>query len=119
MNLNCYDDAREYVDKTKTWIIPRSQVLSTHEIKYRPWSCLLKRYNDKTDSYSYFIAMSDTKIPNRNSNHNYYNPGGRLRISLKDIWNTSSLMNVSQECNTRIKLVETQDDGEIYQLLDI
>lgn len=119
MNLNCYDNVKEQVDKTKTWLIPQSKTLSTHEMRYRPWSCVLQRYNDKTYHYTYYIAMINARVPNKNCVRNYNNPGGRIRISLKEIWDKSSLRNVTEETNTRIKLVDEQDDGEIYELLDI
>ena len=39
MNLSAYDDSIVTVDKTKTWIIVRSKIISSHQIKYRNYHC--------------------------------------------------------------------------------
>lgn len=119
MNLSAYDDSIVTVDKTKTWINYRSKTLSSHQIKYRNYHCLLQRYNPNTDDYNYYIAMCDSPIKGRTFVHNYHNNNGRVRISLAPIWNNTSLVKVSQDTNIEIKLVEEQDDGEIYQIVDI
>lgn len=119
MNLSAYDDSIVTVDKTKTWIIAKSKTLSSHQIKYRNYHCLLQRYNPATDDYSYYIAMCDKPVNGRNFVHNYRNNNGRVRINLAPIWNNTSLIKVSQDTNVKIKLIEEQDDGEIYQIIDI
>ena len=119
MNLSAYDDSIVTVDKTKTWINYRSKTLSSHQIKYRNYHCLLQRFNPNTDDYSYYIAMCDSPIKGRTFVHNYHNNNGRIRISLAPIWNNTSLIKISQDINIEIRLVEEQDDGEIYQIVDI
>ena len=119
MDLSAYDDSIVTVDKTKTWINYRSKTLSSHQIKYRNYHCLLQRFNPNTDDYSYYIAMCDSPVKGRTFVHNYHNNNGRIRISLAPIWNNTSLVKVTQDINVEIRLVEEQDDGEIYQIVDI
>lgn len=119
MNLSVYDEVQPHVDKTKTWIIPRSKTLSSHEIKYRRYSCLLSRYEQKQECYRWFIAMTDKRDANHNFTPVYNNPGGRVRINLAPIWKKSSLYKVEQEENIDIELVDKQSDGEVYEILNI
>ena len=123
MNLSAYDDSIITVDKTKTWINVRSKTLSSHQIKYRRYHCLLQRYHPiigiDDNNYDYYIAMCDSPVKGRTFVHNYHNNNGRVRISLAPIWNNTSLVKVSQDINVEIRLVEEQDDGEIYQIVDI
>ena len=55
MNINAYDDIREKLDKTKTWVDIRKKQLFSREIKYRKYNCLLKRYDVKTNITNYYI----------------------------------------------------------------
>ena len=50
MNLNNYDCITEKLNKTKTWVDIHKKLLLSREIKYRPYTCLLKRYNIKNNT---------------------------------------------------------------------
>ena len=51
MNLNNYDCITEKLNKTKTWVDIHKKLLLSREIKYRSYTCLLKRYNIKNNTY--------------------------------------------------------------------
>ena len=59
MNLNAYDSITEKLDKNKTWIDIRRKTILSREMKYRKYTCILKRYNPKTNINSHFIALLD------------------------------------------------------------
>lgn len=119
MNLSYYDDVEPVVDKTKTWLIPKSKTLSSHQIKYRRYYCILSRFESKENEYHWFIAMTDVRDANHNFTPVYKNDNGRVRINLASIWNNTSLNKVDKEQNIDIKLVDEQTDGEVYEILDI
>lgn len=116
MNLNTYDNIREKLDKTKTWVDIKRKQLISREIKYRPYYCILTRFNPKTNIHSYYLAVLD-KIPTdkmfRHTNHDDY---GRVKINLSDIWKKTYLNNIKSDINIECKLVEEDNDGEVYYL---
>lgn len=119
MNLSAYDEVQPKVDKSKTWIIPRSKTLSSHEIAYRRFYCILSRYEPKQNEYRWFIAMTDTRDTNHNFTPVFYNESGRIRVSLASIWEKSSLHKLENIENVDIKLIDNQLDGEVYEILNI
>lgn len=116
MNLNSYDNVTEKLDKTKTWIDLRKKIIFSREIKYRPYTCLLKRYNAKTNTYTYFIAMLNNPPENRKYNITKQDDYGRIKVSLTSIWKETYLSRLSNNCNIMCNLVESDDDGEIYSI---
>jgi len=112
MNLNAYDNATNKVDKQKTWIYIKQHQLISRELVYRPYYKILTRFNSTTNSYHYYIALSSDNIGGRTKLDDY----GRIKINLLDIWFKTTLKNYKEDTNINIKLVEEQDDGEIYEL---
>lgn len=116
MNLNSYDNITEKLDKNKSWIDIRKKILFSREIKYRKFTCLLKRYNVKTNTYTYFIAMLNSPPENRKYNITKQDDYGRIKISLTSIWKETCLSRLKSNCNIICELVESDDDGDIYSL---
>lgn len=118
MNLNAYDNIKEKIDKTKTWINIKKEQLLSREINPRRYYSLLKRYNSKTKCYNYFIATLDTPIKEKNYKSITKDSYGRVKICLAEIWSDTYLSQLDSDCNINVSLVESYDDGDIY-LLDI
>lgn len=118
MNLNAYDDVNEKINKTKTWINVRKKLLITRELSNRPYNCILKRYDAKSNSTYYFIAMLDNPPLDRQYKFTKKDDYGRIKISLASIWKETYLTNIVDDCNIMINLVEHDDDGDVY-LLDV
>lgn len=116
MNLNKYDNVTEKIDKTKTWVDIRKKQLLSREIKYRPYTCLLKRYNTKYNTYSYFIAILDNPPADRNCKCTVLDDYGRIKISLSNIWNKTYLNELKSNCNIICELVESDKDGDVYSI---
>lgn len=116
MNLNAYDNIKEKIDKTKTWVDIRKKTLLSREIKYRPYVSLLKRYNPKLRVNEYFIALLLNPPSNRNSSRPIKDNFGRIKIRLGTIWNETNLKELDEDSNINIEFVEQEEDGEIYRL---
>ena len=116
MNLNAYDSIVEKIDKTKTWIDIRKKLLLSREIKYRPYTCILKRYDSKTNINSYFIAILDNPPKDKIYKSTTLDDYGRVKISLSKIWKETYLPRLKNNCNIICNLVESDKDGEIYSI---
>ena len=86
MNLNNYDCITEKLNKTKTWVDIHKKLLLSREIKYRPYTCLLKRYNIKNNTYSYFIALINNPQANKICKRTILDDYGMFKLSVSDIW---------------------------------
>lgn len=118
MNLNAYDNIKEEIDKTKTWIDVKTKKLLSREIKYRQYYSLLKRFNPKLKINEYFIALIDNPPENKVYRFTFRDDYGRIKLNITSIWNESGLMYYKENVNVNIKLIESDNDGDIY-LLDI
>ena len=116
MNLNAYDNITEKIDKNKSWINIHKKQLFSREIKYRRFVCLLKRFNNKTNTNSYFIALLDNPPEDRNYKLTKKDDYGRIKISLASIWKETYLVHLDHDCNIICNLVESEEDGDIYSI---
>ena len=116
MNLNNYDCITEKLNKTKTWVDIHKKLLLSREIKYRPYTCLLKRYNIKNNTYSYFIALLDNPQANKICKSTILDDYGRFKLSLSDIWKKTYLNELKSNCNIMCELVESDEDGDVYSI---
>lgn len=116
MNLNAYDDIIEKVDKTKTWIDVDKHLLLSREIKFRKYYVLSKRYNPELKVYEYYIILIDYKPIDRASYNTRKDDYGRVKIRLHDLYTDSDLQYLEHNVNVSIKHIESEDDGDIYQL---
>ena len=108
MNLNNYDCITEKLNKTKTWVDIHKKLLLSREIKYRPYTCLLKRYNIKNNTYSYFIALLDNPQANKTCK--------RTILDDSCIWKETYLSDLKSNCNIMCELVESDEDGDVYSI---
>lgn len=116
MNLNAYDNITETIDKTKTWVDIRRKQLISREITYRPFTCILKRYNSKTNITSYFIALLDNPPKDRTYKRTILDDYGRIKINLSSIWKETYLNQLESNCNVICELIESDRDGNVYFL---
>ncbi len=116
MNLNNYDGVTEKLDKNKTWVDIRKKILLSREIKYRPYTCLLKRYNLKTNTYSYFIALLDNPPVDRKCKRTTLDDYGRFKLDLSNIWKKTYLNELKDKCNIMCELAESDEDGDVYSI---
>lgn len=114
MNLNAYDNITEKLDKTKTWVDIRKKNIISREIKYRPFTCILKRYNVKTNITSYFIAMLNNPPTDRKYKSTVCDDYGRVKINISSIWKETYLSRLNSNSNIDCELVESDEDGDIY-----
>lgn len=116
MNLNAYDNLIEKLDKNKTWIDVRKKIIFSREIKYRPYTCLLKKYNIKTDTNTYFIAMLDRPPENKKYKPTACDDYGRIKINVSSIWKETYLSRLKNNCNIECVLLEDDKDGDVYSI---
>lgn len=116
MNLNAYDSITEKINKNKTWIDIHKKQLISRELINRPYNCILKRYDSKTNITSYFIAMLDNPPENRKCKHTITDDYGRIKINLSSIWKETYLPRLGCNCNIMCNLVESDDDGDVYSI---
>ena len=116
MNLNAYDSVKETLNKNKTWIDINRKTILSREIKYRKYTCILKRYDAKTNINSYFIAMLDNPPENKNYKSTILDDYGRIKIKISNIWKETYLSCLESNCNIMCNLIECGDDGEIYSI---
>lgn len=116
MNLNAYDNIKDKIDKTKTWIDIRKKTILSREIKHRPYTCLLKRYNVKVNTNTYYIAMLNNPPENRKYKCTTCDDYGRIKINVSSIWKDTYLPRLGGNCNIMCELVESDDDGDIYYI---
>ena len=116
MNLNAYDNIKEELDKHKTWYSPKFRRLYSREIKFRMFYKFVKRWNETIKRDDYFLAISTSNTDGKFSIANRDNYG-RLKVSVpKEVIEDSILNSMTVDANVDVKLVDTQPDGEVYQL---
>lgn len=118
MNLNAYDNVKEQLDKYKTWYSPKFRRLYSREIKFRMFYKFVKRWNEtyKRDDYFLVISSSTSNIYGNFSISNRDNYG-RLKVSVpKEVIEDSILNSMTVDTNVEVKIVDSQPDGEVYQL---
>lgn len=116
MNLNAYDSITEKLDKNKTWIDIRRKTILSREMKYRKYTCILKRYDPKTNINSHFIALLDNPPENRLYKSTIQDDYGRIKINIYSIWKETYLSDIKSDCNILCTLIESGDDGDIYSI---
>ncbi|MBO7692981.1 MAG: hypothetical protein J6Y28_09860 [Acholeplasmatales bacterium] len=115
MNLSAYDTIPK-IDKNTTWTnIKRNELLS-REIKFRLYYTIGKRFNTETQEFDYYIAMLDNKQDAAVTYKTKYDTYGRIKISLKWIWDETYLSSLDKDINITINHIEHFDDGDVYKL---
>lgn len=118
MNLNAYDNVKEKIDKSKTWINIKTKTIISREFNIHKYVTLTKRYDSKTNTNSYYVVLVNIPPIDKDSSLLKVDDYGRCKIKVSSIWNCSNLCQLEHDCNIMTKHVEHDDDGDIY-LLDI
>ena len=116
INLLEYDDVSPKLDKKKSWISIKTKQLFSREIKFRPYVTIGSKYHPKLQSYSYFLILLDEPPEDRSYSIVHIDNYGRIKISLRTIWNDTSLKDYDKDSNINIKLTDHADNGDIYQI---
>lgn len=116
INLNEYDDVSPKINKNKSWLSIKTKQLFSREIKFRPYVTIGSKYHPKLQFYSYFLILLDEPPDERTYSKVHRDDYGRIKISLKSIWNETSLQDYDKDVNINIKLTDHADNGDIYQI---
>ena len=116
MNLVAYDNVNA-VNTNKDYIQVSYKRLLSSTIEYHDRYCILKRYNVKNDTYSYFVAVFDNKQDNVKDKFLKREKNGFVKVYLTDIWNDLPDYITRNNCNINVELVESQNDGKVYKLI--
>ncbi len=116
MNIVAYDTIKRNINKDKTWISVKYKRILSKEIKYRKYYTLLKKYNLQTNREYFYLACSDNIFRDSKTECTNLDNFGRCRFNIGSIWRKSYLSDIENDMNIHIKLVNKQDDGEIYCL---
>lgn len=116
MNLNEYDNVKEQINKNKTWIDVKHKLLFSRELIFNNYISILKRYNVRTNTYDYYVALSKEPPINKNYDITTVDKYGRILINLSSIWYESSLVHINKNQNINIYHIESNEEGNIYQL---
>lgn len=115
MSLIAYDDGYEKVDKTKTWILSRTRQLLSREIKYRPYICLLKRYDSSSGINNFYLALLDNKDNTKTCKRTFVDNYGRLKINVSSVLAERGI-NTTKDFNISIDVVESTNEYDVYYL---
>lgn len=116
MNLIAYDNIKEKIDKNKTWIDIKKKQLLSREFKYHKYVSILKRYNNKTKAYEYYVALLDNPPFDKKFKCFTLDSYGRSKINVANIWKETYLSQLETNVNISVTLIEHDKDGDIYYL---
>lgn len=116
MNIIAYDIIKKNIDKNKTWISVKYKRIFSKEIKYRKYYTLLSKYSLRDKKDNYYLACSDNIFNNSKTECTQLDNFNRCRFNIGAIWNKSNLKHIETDVNIDVKVVNQQNDGEIYRL---
>ena len=116
VNFNIYDDANKKLDRTKTWVNVKYKQIISREIKFHKYTSLVYRYSVSSDTYTYFIIVSDEKPTNISSFNTFIDDYGRFKIKVDSIWNKTILKTFEKDTNINITHVDGDDTSDVYEL---
>lgn len=115
MNLSAYDKVNN--QNGKDYIQVNYKRLLSSTIEYHDRYCILKRYDARNKSNSYFVAVFDNKQPNIKDKFLKKDKNGKVKVYLTEIWNELPNYITMSNSNVIVELVESQDDGKVYKLI--
>ena len=116
INLNEYDDASPIINKKKSWLSVKTKQLFSREIKFKPYVTIGSKYHPDLKGYSYYLILLDEIPDDRSCSRVHIDNYGRVKISLKSIWDKTSLINYDKDANISVELVDYADNATIYQI---
>ena len=117
MNLVAYDTLNTNINRKKTWIKVSKKLIISREIKYRRYVSFGKRYDSEQNKIVIFIIVLDDPPLDRAYSNMIMDDSGRIKISIKNIWNELGLCNLTDDINIGVKHTQNADDGDIYELV--
>lgn len=115
MNLNAYDAVEIDVSSNSNWVNPLYKKLYSKDIEFHPYYTFLKKYNSKTKSNDYFIAMLDDTNSHAQC-RSVVIKNNVINLNLAPIWFISSLCKLKERTFISVEEVERNKDGVIYYL---
>lgn len=116
MNLIAYDMVEPNI-YLNTWISPIYKKCYSRTIEYHKYYCFLKRFDNKTKSTDWFIALLDNKQDNVIYHSTIRNKENLIKIDLLPIWYKTSLINIKENSELILEEVQKDNDGIVYQLM--
>lgn len=116
LNIQCYDEITQKIDKNKTWINTKYKRIISREIKYRTYYCINKRFDNYLNSTEYYLICSDVNYKSKNMSYMSVDDYHRIKIPLNSIWKYIGIDENKSEIQLNISLIECDDTGEIYKL---
>lgn len=116
INLLEYDDVSPKINKKKSWISIKTKQLFSREIKFKPYATIGSKYHPNIKGYSYYLILLDEIPDDRSYSRVHIDNYGRVKISLKSIWDKTSLINYDNDINISIELIDYADNAAIYQI---
>ena len=115
INLNEYDIIQESFTRG-TWVDPTYKRLYSTDIRYKPFSSVLKKYNPTSKQNEYYLILLDKMHPDIACN-GVKQKDGITKIDIP-CWNETNLRYVTSKAKISIEQVDAQDGADIY-ILDI
>lgn len=113
MNLNSYDSMTPIF---RTWIVPENKKLYSSVIPYHRFYTFLKRYDNTTKSYNYYIAFSNKETSDRVWYRVYLTKTKAIKIDLSPIWDNSKFKNINTPQELSFNVDDKFDDGVVYHI---
>ena len=116
INLLEYDDVSPKINKKKSWISIKTKQLFSREIKFKPYVTIGSKYHPDIKGCTYYLILLDEIPDDRTYSRVHVDNYGRVKISLKSIWNKTTLEDYSENSNISIELIDYADNAVIYQI---
>lgn len=113
MNFTTYDNVKQKLDRTKTWVNPKYKQVFSAEIKYHHYCQIIRKYIPEENIYEYYIAFMDNKdFENKSCRLDEL---GRTRINISEIWN-DFCKDISVDTNVILEYIESINGADIFKL---
>lgn len=113
MNLNAYDSM---TPSFHTWVTPDNKKLYSDIIPYYRFYTFLKRYNNSSKEYDYYIAFSNKEDATRRWYRVYLTKSKSIKLDMTPIWNQSIFRNVNVKQEISVNIDEEYEDGVVYHI---
>ena len=78
---------------------------------------LFSHLDSEENKTVFFIIVLDDPPLDRAYSNIIMDDSGRIKISIKNIWNELGLCNLTNDINIGVKHTQNADDGDIYELV--
>lgn len=118
MSIFDYDVINK-INKDHSWIDAKHKMLMSRDIPCNQgyYYTILRKYNNDTKEYEYFVVFGENPIPNANNKKllgDFYN---RTKIKLNDVWGSLFPNGLNENIPVTVSKIEDDDDRfEIYKI---